>query len=174
MNTAGLIELNVTVPPMLERVIGYTGSGRFVALYWTPYGDEVMFDDGRYSGTGEWDGFLTFIRHPAIAPALRPYQLGDSDTEAKHTLVLDREARKLFVAPIAQANRFLEEQWPRVPKSEPLTITTEEMMQSVMNALNEENWQEVSSVIDTEKIIRHMESHYALLQKMTTWLDERK
>lgn len=100
--------------------------------------------------------------------------LGDSDTEAKHALVLDRENRKLFVVPIAQANRFLQEQWPHVPEGEPLTMTTEEMMQSVMDALNEENWQEVSSVIDTEEIIRHMEAHYALVQEMTSWLDERK
>ena len=37
-------------------------------------------------------------------------QCADSDTEAKHALVLDREARKLFVAPIAQASRFFQEQ----------------------------------------------------------------
>jgi hypothetical protein len=174
MNTVGLIVLNVTVPPMLEEAIGYTGSGRFVAFYWTPYGDEVMFDDGLYSGTGEWDGFLTFIRHPAIAPALQFYHLGDSDTEAEHALVLDREARKLFVAPIEQTSRFLQEQWPHMPEGEPLTMTAEEMMQSFMDALNIENWQEVSSVVNTEEITCRMEVHYALVQEMTTWLDERK
>jgi len=174
MNTVVLMELNVTVPPILEEVIGYTGREKFVVFYWTSFGDEVMFDDGRYSGTGEWDGFLTFVRHPAIVPALRPYHLGDSDTEAKHALVLDREARKLFVAPIAQACRFLQEQWPHALDEEPLTITAEEMMQSVMDALNVENWQEVSTVTDTEEIIHHMEAHYALVQEMTTWLDERR
>jgi hypothetical protein len=39
------------------------------------------------------------------------------DTEAKHALVLDREARKLFVAPIAQASRFLQEQLVNAPKT---------------------------------------------------------
>jgi hypothetical protein len=47
-----LTTLNVPVPPMLARAIGYRGDARFVSFQWTPYGDEADYSDGRGSGTG--------------------------------------------------------------------------------------------------------------------------
>lgn len=64
------VPLACPVPPMLETAIGYSADADFVAFYWTPCGDEAIYDDGWISGTGEWDAWLAFIRHPRIAPAL--------------------------------------------------------------------------------------------------------
>jgi hypothetical protein len=115
MTTERLIKLHVPVPPMLEEALGYTGNGKFVAFYWGA-GDEAYYDDGRSSATGEWDAYLAFVQHPTIEPALRPYHLGDSDSEATHELVLDREERKLYVGAARAVNRFLQRERSRKRK----------------------------------------------------------
>jgi hypothetical protein len=172
MDTEGLVQLEVPVPPQLEQAIGYEGNGRFVSFTWTPYGDEAYFDDGRFSGTGDWDGYLTFVQHPAVAPLLAGYQLGDSDREAKHALVLDRQERKLYAAPMREAGSFLDRQWPPIPNPEPVTMTKEEVEHAVLDALNIENWAEVSSVLDTAEITARMQKHQELVAQMKHWLDQ--
>jgi hypothetical protein len=70
-----LAPLNIPVPPMLAKAIGYKGEARFVSLQWTPYGDEADYSDGRLSGTGNWQAFLAYIQHPAVSPFLKEYAL---------------------------------------------------------------------------------------------------
>ena len=38
--------LPLPVPPMLEAALGYAGTAQYVAFYWTPGGDELIWDDG--------------------------------------------------------------------------------------------------------------------------------
>jgi hypothetical protein len=40
---AELTPLNVPVPTMLAKAIGYTGEARFVSFQWTPFGDETDY-----------------------------------------------------------------------------------------------------------------------------------
>jgi hypothetical protein len=54
----GFTPLEIPVPPMLSKAIGYTGEVRYVSFQWTPYGDEAEYSDGRLSGTGNWQAFL--------------------------------------------------------------------------------------------------------------------
>jgi hypothetical protein len=154
---------------MLAQAIGYEGQARFIAFYWGS-GDEAYYDDGRSSATGEWEAYLAFVQHPTIEPALRPYHLGDSDSEATHELVLDREERKLYVGTARAVNRFLQEQWPPLPTGE---ITQKEAMQSLLDSLNAENWEEVQTTINPDEIMRKMQEHQQMVQEMTTWLDGR-
>ncbi len=86
----GLTPLKAPVPPMLEKAIGYSGDARFVSFHWTPAGDEADYDDGQRAGTGEWQGYLAYVDHPTVRPLLTQYQLGSSDSEAEHSLILDR------------------------------------------------------------------------------------
>jgi hypothetical protein len=58
--------------------------------------------------------------------------LGSSDSEAKHTLILDQEQQALFVAPVKEAQKFLSEQWPKEP---PIRMSKEEYSALVMKAL---------------------------------------
>jgi hypothetical protein len=107
-----LTPLNVPVPPMLAKAIGYTGEARFVSFQWTPYGDKgdkTDYSDGRGSGTGNWQAFLAFIHHPTVSPQLKGYDLGSSDSEAKHALILDQAQQALFVAPVKEVQKFLAE-----------------------------------------------------------------
>jgi hypothetical protein len=64
-------------------------------------------NDGRLDGTGNWGGFLTYIHHPNIAPKLSNFDFGSSEEEAKHTLLLDRDQRILYVAPAEKTREIL-------------------------------------------------------------------
>jgi hypothetical protein len=162
----GLTPLNVPVPPMLAKAIGYTGKARFVSFHWTPYGDETDYSDGRVSATGNWQAFLAFIQHPALSPHLKDYDFGSSDSEAKHALILDREKLALFVAPVREAEKFLREQWPKEP---PVTMSQEEYTALVMKALK--NVKPPTDVSIAE-IQRRIERQYALVDELQQWLDK--
>lgn len=105
-----MTELDLPVYPELEKVLGYTGDAAFVAFYWTPYGDELVYDDGTFSGTATPWGFLLWVRHWTALEALHGYELGSSEDEASHWLILGRRARRLYVAPVEEAQAFLREQ----------------------------------------------------------------
>jgi hypothetical protein len=96
------------VPPMLERALGYAGAHRYVAFYWTPSGDELIYDDGVVSADGDWSGWLTFQHHPLIQPHLRALDLGSSETEAVDWLLLDRRKRELLAGRASRVRQFLE------------------------------------------------------------------
>ena len=66
------------------------GSGQLVALWWSPFGDELMFSDGTLTATGHWRGWCCFCDHPLVRMFLEPYQLGDSEDEGEHRLLVDR------------------------------------------------------------------------------------
>src|SRR6266568_8084376 len=111
----GLTPLKAPVPPMLEKAIGYHGEARFVSFHWTPEGDEADYDDGQRAGTGEWQGYLAYVQHPTVHPLLTHYNLGSSDSEAKHSLILDRQECKLYVASTKDTRTFLaQQQWPEL------------------------------------------------------------
>src|SRR5262245_12456230 len=99
--------LSRPVPPMIEEALGYHGPSRWVAYYWTPAGDELVYDDGTVSADGSWFAWLTFLHHPRIAPAQQSYHLGSSDTDATHWLLLDRDARALSIGTAAAVKHFL-------------------------------------------------------------------
>src|SRR5438045_2760299 len=59
--------------------------------------------------------FLVYRRHAKVVPPLEPYNLGYSDLEAEHSLLLDREENHAHIAPIAVARAFLRTQHPPPP-----------------------------------------------------------
>ena len=106
-----LLALDLGVPPMLEAALGYDGPARWAAFWWEPCGDEARWSDGRVTAGADWYAWRTFVEHPPIQASLAAYELGSSETPATHTLLLDRDERRLFVAPIAVAAAFLAAQW---------------------------------------------------------------
>jgi hypothetical protein len=162
----GLTPLQAPVPPMLAKAIGYTGEARFVSFHWTPYGDEADYSDGRISATGNWHAFLVYIQHPAISPFLKEYDLGSSDSEAKHALILDREKLEVLIAPVKEAQSFLTKQWPPEP---PLRMSQEEYLATITKALK--NIKQPDD-IDIEEMQRRIDAQYALIEEMQRWLDK--
>lgn len=158
--------LSILVPPMLEEAIGYDGSARFVAFYWMPGGDECMYDDGRLSGTGNWQAYLAFVHHPRVWPELQPYNLGSSDFEADYWLLLDREEpRRLSIATPKEARQVLREQWPTDDSDLPdLTFEQwEEVAQRIA-----EHFNRLPSMAEVQA---RMDAQYRLLNAMEDWLN---
>jgi len=91
------VRLPLPCPPQLIELSGYTGAERLVALWWSPYGDELMMSDGTLTETGRWRGWLCFCQHPLAHLFLEPYRLGDSDDEGEHRLLVDRHLGTLEV-----------------------------------------------------------------------------
>jgi hypothetical protein len=85
-----LVRLPLPCPPQLIELSGYTGAGRLVPLWWSPYGDELMISDGTLTETGRCRGWLCFCGHPLACLFLEPYRLGDADDEGEHRLLVDR------------------------------------------------------------------------------------
>jgi len=111
---AAPLPLDVPVPPGLAEPIGYAGKARYVGFYWIPAGD-----DGVTSGTGNPWAWLAYKQHRTVAPHLGEYNLGYSDLEAEHALIVDREHDLASVAPLRAAQQFLRAQHPPPPELTP-------------------------------------------------------
>lgn len=117
--------------PWMQGLRGYEGEARYVTLYWTSAGDEVVHDDGQASGDGNWHQFLTLRHgHPELD---RRFNLGYADVEADHWLLLDRETRSLTVLPKAEAQARLREQWPPLDLDAELTSLDWEIIRAAVH-----------------------------------------
>ena len=151
---------------MLAKATGYTGEARFVSFHWTPYGDETDYSDGRVSATGNWQAFLAYIQYPAISPLLNGYNLGSSDNEAHHALILDREKLAVFIAPVKEAEKSLQKQLPEEP---PIRMSQEEYVELLTKALKNVK---PPKDISIDEIQQRIEQQYALVEELQLWLDK--
>jgi hypothetical protein len=55
-----------TYPPELCLTLGSPGAARFVGFRWSPLGDQLVYDDGRGSGTAQSWAFLAYKRDGEI------------------------------------------------------------------------------------------------------------
>jgi hypothetical protein len=159
------LELKIPVPPNLAELCGYPGAARYVGLCWQPCGDECEFDDGQMSGTGSWGPYLAYTQHRAVAAALAPFDLGNSDCEPKHLLIIDREGQKAVVADQRTGREFLRRQqhppFPEVPAAE--------IGETLADFLDPAKWQEVT--IDQSEIEARMRAEAEQTEKMLRFLD---
>lgn len=160
--------LDIPVPPQLEAAVGLTDTpARFFAIYWHPCGDEACYDDGRSSGTGNWTGYLAFTRNPAVCLALAPFDLGSSDAEPEHWLLIDRKARRAFVGPWREVSRILREQWEESAAG-PAVISQEEWAALVARLEEEIRSRPMPTMAE---ITARMEEQRRLEDQMVRWLD---
>ena len=172
MHPETLVPLPVPVPPMLEQALDYPGQARLVAFFWSSLGDEAMYDDGRCSGEADWAAYLTFVEHPKVEPHLRPFDLGSSEEEAQHWLVLDREARTLSVLPAEEAAALLQQQWGTRPAL-PLRLAALDPIPHVLAAVTgKAGWRVVW--MDGAPVARRRREQEARLDELRTWLDQQK
>ena len=125
------------LPRNWERASGYDGEAHYVAFYWTPLGDEAMYDDGQMAADGNWRPFLTLrCKHPELD---RCYNVGCSDLEADHWLLLDRETRDLVIMPRAEAQARLRRQWPSMKdlEAELTALDWDVIQEAVQQALDD-------------------------------------
>jgi len=68
-------------------------------VYWTPYGDECIvnriYRDGTVcGGVADWAAFLEVTR---LNPILNVFNLGSSDFEAEHYLLVDKQHNRFYI-----------------------------------------------------------------------------
>lgn len=165
---AGWVRLDVPVPPRLAELIGYRGKARWVAIHWEPCGDESFYDDGRSSGTGSPLAYQAFVRHPAVASEVAPFNFGSSDSEAAEWLVLDRMEKAIYVAPASAAWRFLARQHPPLPERAPGSLQGAET--SLADLLDLSRWDECE--IDQAAAEQAMREERQAIAKMVAFLDQ--
>jgi hypothetical protein len=159
-NVPTITRLDIAVPPMLEEALGYTGTARWVAFYWLPGGDELMYDDGLLSADGQWHAWLLFKYHPRIAPSLAPYALGTSEEEAWHWLLLDRDTRTVSVGAASEVKQFLRQVTP--------PVFTTEAVEALLAALASPplSPEELSA-----RVAQTLHRQHQLEQELQAWLD---
>ena len=136
-----------------------------MGFFWSPLGDQLVTTDGRSSGTAQSWAFLSFRRHPAVAPLLEPFDLGSSEEGALHMLLIDRSANRASIAPVAEARTFLEAQHPPAPE---LTPEQQEAFNRELERLMKE-WRQ--RPIDREAVAREMAEQRGRIGRMMSFLD---
>lgn len=95
----------------LTELSGYNGNARWVALYWGG-GDELYWDDGRASATGDYEYWLYYTGLPPLMPVFHHiFDFGSSEADAEHWFLVDREEDKAYAGPWQVVARHLAEQW---------------------------------------------------------------
>jgi hypothetical protein len=143
-----------------------------VSFRWEPGGDEIVYDDGRSSGTGDPWAFLAYRRHRAVEAILSAYHLGYSEEEAEFWLILDREEHMLGVATPAVAAEFLGQQHPPRPRLTPEeeAWARAELDARVKEMLDLDTWKEVE--VRPEELARIKRERDQALQRMLAYLGQ--
>ena len=112
-----MFELSVPLPPQFMKLTNYDGDKRFVEINYQ--GTKATIGDGTMSNTFPfYQAYSPLADHLAVAIHLRRQNafLGADDAEATHSLVLDTEQNKIYIATRRQASAFLEMQLPQTPE----------------------------------------------------------
>jgi hypothetical protein len=168
-----LVRLPLPCPPQLVELSGYTGGARLIALWWSPFGDELMISDGTLTETGRWRGWVCFSGHPLARLFLEPYRLGDSDDEGEHRLLVDRYLGTLDVGLARDVEQLLATQ-----PSELHALTadlsageTEALLQRLLDVQGECEWAKSPQQLHAE-VRAVWQREHELLDELTALLDD--
>lgn len=165
-NESGIGFLPVPVPDGLEAALGYDGEGRYLAAWWEPWGDEAIWSDGRLTATGYGWGFLAYIQHPAVAPALAPYDLGSIENEGGHRLLFDLVERRAYIGEARAVEHFLKENVSR-PRLTPEQI---EQFKVALRKLQERGPRDID-MVDMTEVVRLVEEQDRAIKALIGQLD---
>jgi hypothetical protein len=158
--------VDIPLVPDFCLTLGYRGDARFVGFYYSPLGDQLVTTDGVNSGIGQTWAYLGFKRRRAVAPLLAPFDLGSSEEDAVHMLLIDIEANRASVVPMAEARRFLAGQHPPAPE---MTPEEQEAVEREFTRLLEEMR---NRPIDYEVIDRQQREQSTRMAVMLAFLDQ--
>jgi hypothetical protein len=177
------------LPDEFWPAFGYEGQARFVGLFWTPFGDEAIYTDGRVEADGCWQAYVLLVAHPTNAELLHypcwacqgrgttsdlwnepceecdgvgtlEYNLGSSEFQATHMLIADREQGQVYVTPMWTGTQFLREQWP---PPEPLTtIAADIVIEALRQAMSEMGTPDPGEI---ERVMQEAQERMEALQR---------
>lgn len=96
-----IVQAPISVAPMMERALGYTGTRRYVAFYKSLRTFEFGFDDGEFHPS-DMSAWKEFTSHPLVASTL------DYPSKEGFWLMLDRSVRRLYVGGPPKVRLFLD------------------------------------------------------------------
>ncbi len=160
-----LVDLPLPLPPALCEAAGYTGGGRYVAMWWTPLGDELMLCDGESTCTGWWPAWTTLAQHPLGQALFSPYELGTSDSEALHWLLADRLQGTLHVGLALEVRQLLATQPSELAAAVEI-LGAEHVEQLIQTQLRTP-----VRAPDPHEIQRQLELSTRLVGELAAWLD---
>jgi hypothetical protein len=109
-----VLPLPCPLPRAFAEKLGYRRERRFVAAYWEPGGDVVTLRDDSFlaGGFGDWFPWTKFFHKPEVMRwrIRNNINLGNSDEEATHWLIIDRNTNRGFVAPLEEAYKRVQQQ----------------------------------------------------------------
>lgn len=158
----------VPAASILECAVGYQNqkNARYLSLSWEPCGDEVMVSDGIVSFTGHWPGYLTYVQHSLIAPALVNYNLGSSEDFPTHRLLIDLDMRQAFVVLAAEAEQILSSQWEQQPRNLPVTLFMEDL-----EPLLREWARNLQAEVSMQEVLSWMAEDQKAVDTLRAWMD---
>ncbi len=161
-----MVTLPLHAPPTLLSAVGYRGEAQYVALSWTPYGDELVIYDGttQVVGGGNTHAWVAFLDHHLTRAILRGYDLGSSESEARHWLVVDRQSMRMSIALPTDATTLL--------RSQPSTLhmltdgMSDEQIIALINRIT-------PGPPTAQELLHAMRQAQAAQAQMIQWLDQR-
>lgn len=170
----------MSAPPELAETLGYRGGARYVAFWWTPYGDELSWSDGQvYAAGANWHAWLTFIRHPLVRAVMEvaaqeagrePFEFGSSDTEARDGLLVDRWEGTLEAGPIPEIDQVLRSQPSEIiAVKEHYDLSDEEVVAQLVAAHEAQMNRPMDEILAEAQ--QRMDEDSTREQAMAEWLD---
>ena len=160
--------LDIPVPPTLEEAICYPGNERYVALWWTRYGEDIVYDDGYRSGTGYSYGWLAFARHPAVAPILSMLDYVDYDREDRigtERLLLDRYQRRFSFGGTNLVMEIMRRENNVSLFDGPAIELSKEQLEEIAASFRDD------LTVSAQDLERRIAKHQRQIKKMLVWLD---
>ena len=168
-----LVRLPLPCPPQLIELSGYTGGGRLVALWWSPFGDELMISDGTLTETGRWRGWLCFCQHRLARCSSSPTGWATQTDEAEHRLLVDRYLGTLDVGLARDVEQLLAIQPSELHAltADLSTVETEALLQRLLDVQAERERAKSPQQMHAElRAVWQREDE--LLEELTALLDD--
>jgi hypothetical protein len=124
------------LPDEFWPAFGYEGQARFVGLFWTPFGDEAIYTDGRVEADGCWQAYVLLVAHPTNAELLH-YPCWACQGRGTTSDLWNEPCEECDGVGTLEYNlgsQFLREQWP---PPEPLTtIAADIVIEALRQAMS--------------------------------------
>jgi WD40 repeat protein len=101
------VRLPLPCPAQLVELSHYRGDRRWIALWSSAAGDELVVSDGVFTVTARLHGWSCFCAHPLVGVFLEPYRLGQTNDQGEHRLLVDRYLADLHVGLAEDVDQLL-------------------------------------------------------------------
>ena len=159
--------IDIPLVPEIAECFGYRHDARYVSFHVVPDMDDLVFDDGRSSGNCATWAFQAYRRHRAVGSLLDGVRIGTGGGQATHCLLIDREANRARIAPLAEAGEFLRRQWSHLPEARPGASGAAEM--TLDDLLDLAGWREER--VDMAAVQKAMAEQRGRVGRMISFLD---